>query len=236
MKKILLRFRILLMGSTMIIGNICPIHAKENAIQNSQVIINKDEVAMKRMETYEDYTKALRKSKTHQLLSAATADLNDDGMNELITFTLYDHTLTFEVFGYEDEIKSIDKIDYDYVGYKFTGDMEFKLVYNEETNDYAIRYEHKQSSLGYTLREMKYYKLKDDKLQEHFYQSFYDNTERNIEPPRGIIKEEEYMDGEKVSILRYRQEINTYKEEKRLLKIGIQYPKGMDYTNRGGSL
>ncbi len=51
MKKILLRFRILLMGSTMIIGNICPIHAKENAIQNSQVIINKDEVAMKRMET-----------------------------------------------------------------------------------------------------------------------------------------------------------------------------------------
>lgn len=236
MKKIILKFGVLLIGSTITIGNIYQVYAKENATQHNEWHTIRDKAEMSFIETYEDYTKTLRKSKTQQLLSAAVADLNNDGRNELITFTLCDRTLTLEVLGYDGEIKSMDKMVYDYVGYKFTGDMEFKLVYNEETNDYAIRYESKQSSLGYTLREMKYYKLQDGKLQEHFYQSFYDNAERDIEPPRGIITEMEYMDGEKVSILKYRQEINTYKEEKRILKIGTQYPEGMDYTNRGGSL
>lgn len=236
MKKIILKLGAFLMGSTISLGNICPIYAKENVMQISQTVTDNEEMAMKRIETYEDYTKVLRKSKMYELLSGAVADLNNDGIDELITLILYDHTLTLKVFEYDGEIKLIDQIGYDYVGYKFTGDIEFKLVYNEEANDYAIRYESKKSSLGYTLRETKYYKLQDGKLKEHFYQSFYDNTQRNIEPPRGIIKEEEYMDGKKISILKYRQEVNIYKQEKRILKIGIQYPKGLDYTNRGAAL
>lgn len=103
---------------------------------------------------YESYVDILR-TQNAQFKGAAVADLDGDGIDELIVFTLEDspmsdNTLVMNVYNYQEgyEIICIGSKECTSIGYNAGGYNFFSLMYDSKENHYVIKYVYQHTRSG----------------------------------------------------------------------------------------
>ncbi|MGL4344107.1 MAG: hypothetical protein ACRCTE_02840 [Cellulosilyticaceae bacterium] len=223
MKKLVLVIGIMILG----VGTVW---AKPSQVQAATVAVNQ-QAAQK---AYKEHLGILKQRTNPKLLSWIEGDLDSDGQEELLAFTVDSKKQELEVKVYKYTIKGVkliatDKLDA--IGSMATGDNTYSLVYDKAKKKVAIERNQYNPSGGVESNIYTYYTLKNNKLQqtlrEEKYIGFskYDGSE--------VEYSDYYVNGKMVDEKEFKKYRVVYTEKTKLLEIGLLNEMGKDFSQIG---